>query len=107
MPAHLAETYRKTSPHPERLPSFFQKSVDRMLGFRDWPEAAVRSIAAPALVVIGDADIVRPEHAVEMAGLLPHARLAVLPLADHEGVVFARAGWLVPMVEAFLDEDVR
>jgi pimeloyl-ACP methyl ester carboxylesterase len=104
MPAHLAETYRKTSPHPERLPSFFQKSVDRMLGFRDWPEAAVRSIAAPALVVIGDADIVRPEHAVEMVGLLPHARLAVLPLADHEGVVFARAGWLVPMVEAFLGE---
>jgi pimeloyl-ACP methyl ester carboxylesterase len=104
MPAHLADAYRRTSPHPERLPSFFQKSVDRMLGFRDWPEAAVRSIAAPALVVIGDADIVRPEHAVEMVGLLPHARLAVLPLADHEGVVFARAGWLVPMVEAFLGE---
>ncbi len=101
------EAYRKSSPHPERLPSFFQKSVDRMLGFRDWPEAAVRSIAAPTLVVIGDADVVRPEHAVEMVGLLPHARLAVLPLADHEGVVFARGGWLVPMVEAFLDEDVR
>jgi len=107
MPPRLAEAYRRISPHPERLPSFFQKSVDRMLGFHDWPEAAVRSIAAPTLVVIGDADVVRPEHAVEMARLLPHARLAVLPLADHEGVVFARAGWLVPMVEAFLEEDVR
>lgn len=107
MPPQLAKAYRETSPHPERLPSFFRKSVDRMLGFRDWPEAAVRSIAAPALVVIGDADVVRPEHAVEMTHLLPRARLAVLPLADHEGVVFARAGWLVPMVEAFLDEDVR
>jgi pimeloyl-ACP methyl ester carboxylesterase len=78
-----------------------------MLGFRDWPEAAVRSIAAPTLVVIGDADVVRPEHAVEMTHLLPHARLAVLPLTDHETVVIARAGWLVPMVEAFLDEDGR
>ncbi|HEY6005300.1 MAG TPA: alpha/beta fold hydrolase [Anaeromyxobacter sp.] len=107
MPPHLAEAYRRTSPHPERLPSFFQKSVERMLGFRDWPEAALRSIAAPALVVAGDADIVRPEHAVEMARLLPHARLAILPLTDHEGVVFARAGWLVPMVEAFLDGDLR
>jgi pimeloyl-ACP methyl ester carboxylesterase len=104
MPPHLADAYRRTSPHPEQLPSFFRKSVDRMLGFRGWPESAVRSIAAPALVVIGDADVVRPEHAVEMARLLPHARLSILPLTDHEGVVFARAGWLVPMVEAFLDE---
>jgi pimeloyl-ACP methyl ester carboxylesterase len=105
MPPHLADAYRRTSPHPERLPSFFRKSVDRMLGFRDWPEATVRAISAPALVVAGDADIVLPEHAVEMAKLLPRARLAILPLTDHEGVVFARAGWLVPMVEAFLGED--
>jgi hypothetical protein len=63
MPPQLVKAYRETSPHPERLPSFFRKSVDRMLGFRDWPE--------------------------------------------HEAVVIARAGWLVPMVEAFLDEDGR
>ncbi len=107
MPPKLVKAYRETSPHPERLPSFFRKSVDRMLGFRDWPEAAVKSIAGPTLVVIGDADIVRPEHAVEMVHLMPHARLAVLPLADHDGVVNARAGWLLPMVQAFLDEDVR
>lgn len=105
MPEHLAEAYRRTSPHPERLPSFFRKSVDRMLGFRDWPDAIVRSIAAPALVVVGDRDVVLPEHAVELSRLLPRARLAILPLADHEGVVFARAGWLVSMVEAFLEED--
>jgi pimeloyl-ACP methyl ester carboxylesterase len=107
MPPRLAEAYRKTSPHPERLPSFFRKSVDRMLGFRDWPEEMLKGIAAPSLVVIGDADVVRPEHAVELAKLLPHARLAILPLTDHEGVVLARAGWLVPMVEAFLDGDGR
>jgi hypothetical protein len=34
---------------------------------------------------------------------LPHARVAVLPLTDDERVVHARAGWLLPMVEAFLD----
>jgi pimeloyl-ACP methyl ester carboxylesterase len=103
MPPGYQKVYRETSPHPERLPSYFKKSVDRMLGFRDWPEAQVRSIAAPALVVVGDADVVRPEHAVELVRLLPRARLAVLPLTDHDGVVNARAGWLVPMVEAFLD----
>jgi pimeloyl-ACP methyl ester carboxylesterase len=92
MPPRLAEAYRRTSPHPEQLPSFFRKSVERMLGFRDWPDDAVRSIAAPTLVVIGDGDVVRPEHAAELARLLPHARLAVLPLTDHDGVVFAHAG---------------
>jgi len=73
MPPELAEAYRKVAPHPERLPSFFQKSRDRMLGFRDWPDAAVRSIAAPTLVVIGDADVVRPEGALELVNRLPHA----------------------------------
>lgn len=104
LPPRFAEVYRRTSPHPERLASYFRKSVDRMLAFRDWPEPPLRAIAPPALVVIGDADVVRPEHAVALAALLPHARLAVLPLTDHEGVVMARAGWLAPMVEAFLDE---
>lgn len=103
MPAPFPEVYRRLSPHPDQLPTYFRKSVDRMLTFEDWPEAEVRSITAPALVVIGDADIVRPEHAVELAHLLPRARLAILPLADHDGVVNARAPWLGAMVEAFLD----
>jgi len=104
LPPGFAQVYRDTSPHPERLQSYFQKSVDRMLAFRDWPDAVVQSITAPALVVVGDADVIRPEHAVELARLLPHARLAVLPLTDHDGLVMARASWLAPMVEAFLDQ---
>jgi hypothetical protein len=47
--------------------------------FKDWPAEAIQSIQAPALVMIGDADSVRPEHAVEMFRLLPQGRLAVLP----------------------------
>jgi pimeloyl-ACP methyl ester carboxylesterase len=104
MPPHFADVYRRTSPHPDRLGSYFRKSVDRMLGFRDWPDATVRSIAAPTLVVIGDADIVRPEHAVEMTRLLPRARLAILPLTGHQAVVMERADWLVAMIVAFLGD---
>jgi pimeloyl-ACP methyl ester carboxylesterase len=105
MPAHFADVYRRTSPHPERLPSYFRKSVDRMLGFLDWPDAVVRSIAAPALVVVGDADVVLPEHAVEMTRLLPRARLAILPGTSHQAVVEEHAAWLLSMVEAFLADD--
>jgi hypothetical protein len=28
---------------------------------------------------VGDEDVVRPEHAIEMFRLLPHARLSILP----------------------------
>lgn len=50
-----------------------------MLEFQDWRPEDLRSIDAPTLILIGDADVVRPEHAVEMYRLLPHGRLAVLP----------------------------
>jgi len=78
-----------------------------VLAFPDWPDDAVGSIDAPTLVVAADADVVLPGHAAEMARLLPRGRLAILPLTDHGGLLFARAGWLQPMVEAFLDGDAR
>lgn len=53
-----------------------------------------------------DGDIVRPEHAVEMFRLLPHAQLAVLPGTDHMSLV-TRAEWQVSMIEAFLDAPTR
>ena len=79
MPGVLQEAYRQTSPHPDKLQSFHDKSVKRMLEFKDWRPEDVQSIQAPTLLVIGDADSVRPEHAVEMFRLLPHAQLAVFP----------------------------
>jgi pimeloyl-ACP methyl ester carboxylesterase len=102
MPAELREAYLKAAPHPERLQTFHDKSVKRMLEFKDMRDEEIRSIAAPTLVMIGDADVVRPEHAVEMFRLLPHARLAVLPGTDHMAIV-KRADWVVSMIEAFLD----
>ena len=62
----------------------------------------MQTIETPTMIIIGDADIVRPEHAVEVFRLLPHAQLAVLPGTDHMTLV-KRADWLVLMIEAFLD----
>jgi hypothetical protein len=36
-------------------------------------------------VIVGDADVMRPEHAVDLFRLLPHARLAVLPGRSNGG----------------------
>jgi pimeloyl-ACP methyl ester carboxylesterase len=103
MPVELKEAYLKVAPHPERLPTFHDKCVKRMLEFKDWRAQDIRSIDAPTMVMIADGDIVRPEHAVEMFRLLPHGRLAVLPGTDHMTLV-TRADWQVSMIEAFLDE---
>jgi pimeloyl-ACP methyl ester carboxylesterase len=71
-----------------------------MRNFKDIPADTVRAITAPTLVVGGDSDVMRPEHAVEEFRLLPHAQLAVLPGTDHMKVT-APTSWLVPMIEGF------
>jgi pimeloyl-ACP methyl ester carboxylesterase len=102
MPAELREAYLRVAPNPEDLPTFHNKCVKRMLEFKDWRPEDIQSIDAPTMVMIGDTDIVRPEHGVEMFRLLLHAQLAVLPGTDHMTLV-ERRDWLVSMIEAFLN----
>ena len=79
----------------------------------------MRSIAAKTMVIVGDADGVKPEHAAAMfklrgggdeeaaaSGMLqevPAARLVILPATSHIGIS-AELAVLVPMVSAFLDD---
>ena len=111
MPIELKDAYLRVAPNPKNLPILHDKCVKRMLEFKDWPDEEIRSINAPTLVFIGDADVVRPEHAVEMFRLLPHSQLAVLP-GGHgtyigEATVAKKGSKLpnlvVSMIEEFLD----
>jgi pimeloyl-ACP methyl ester carboxylesterase len=102
MPKELQNAYLAVAPYPEKLQSFFDKCVERMRNFKDIPDDVIRGISAPTLVIVGDDDVMRPEHAVEEFRLLPHARLAVLPGTDHMKVM-TRAEWIGPMVNEFLD----
>jgi pimeloyl-ACP methyl ester carboxylesterase len=82
-------------------------------------DAQMRSISAKTMVIVGDADGVKPEHAVAMfelrgggdeeaaaSGMLqkvPVARLVILPAMSHIGIS-GETAVLVPMVRAFLDD---
>ncbi len=101
MPAELQAAYRAVAPHPENLRLFHDKAAQRMRDFKDLPLEQLHAIAAPTLVVCGDADVVRPEHAVALSRLLPHAQLAILPGTDHMAMM-TRSVSLVPMIETFL-----
>lgn len=102
MPQELQEAYLKVAPQPENLRMMHDKAAQRVRDFKDIPADAIRSIAPSTLVVVGDADVIRPEYAVDTFRLLPHAQLAVLPGTDHM-LVTARSGWLVPMIGGFLN----
>lgn len=105
MPAELRDAYLKVSPHPEKLQSFHEKCRERMLSFRDMKEADLRSIRAPALVMVGDHGDVSVTHAEETRRLLPGSRLAVLPGTDHMEMP-KRGEWQASMIELFLDAPV-
>jgi pimeloyl-ACP methyl ester carboxylesterase/RimJ/RimL family protein N-acetyltransferase len=101
MPAELRDAYLSTAPSPGLLPSFFEKSVQRMRDFKGWTPAQIRSVRAPVLLVLGDRDIVRVEHAAQMQNLLSGAWLAVLPATDHMAIPH-RAASVAPIVDEFL-----
>ena len=105
MPLELQKAYLATAPHPEQLPSFFAKSVQRMRDFKGWTPAQIQRIHAPTLLVLGDRDVVRVEHAAQMQHLLPDARLAVLPATDHMAMT-ERAADVARLVDGFLPRSV-
>lgn len=79
MPQSLRDAYQEVAPHPENLQSFFDKGTQRMRDFKDIPEGSLRGIGSPALVIVGDRDFVRPEHALETQRLIANSQLAILP----------------------------
>jgi pimeloyl-ACP methyl ester carboxylesterase len=119
-PEHLAgtpfeESYARSAPHPEDWPRLVEKVKEMSQHLVEWSPETIDAITKPTMVVIGDSDIVQPEHAVELFRLLgggvagdlvgqPRSRLAVLPGTTHLTLV-RRAAWLTPMIEEFLDAD--
>ena len=79
MPQPLKDAFLRVNPNERALRRMHDKDAARMRSFRDVPDDAVRSVRAPTLIVVGDRDIVGPEHAAELARLIPGARLLVLP----------------------------
>lgn len=107
------EAYRRVAPDPDAWTSLVVK-VNRLdrAGEPSWSRDRLAGLHVPTLLINGDADIVRPEHVVEMFRLLgggapgdpagrTRAQLALLPGTSHESVL-DRVVWLSSMILAFL-----
>ncbi|RTL69057.1 MAG: alpha/beta fold hydrolase [Pseudonocardiaceae bacterium] len=115
----VEKAFMEHTPDPAAFEAYMDKMKVLNVEDQEISDDEMRSIAAPTMVIIGDADSVRPEHAVEMfrlrgggdeqaaaSGMLsgpPPARLVILPAMSHVGLS-GEATVLVPMVTAFLDD---
>ena len=79
MPQVLKDAFLAVNPDSAKLKTMHDKDAARMGGFRDVPDAAVRGVPTPTLIIAGDRDVTRLEHAIELSRLFPDARLLVLP----------------------------
>ncbi len=79
MPQPLKDAFLRVNPDMQKLKTMHDKDAARMQSFKDVPDDLVRSVRAPTLIVLGDQDIVKPEHAVELTRLISGARLLILP----------------------------
>jgi pimeloyl-ACP methyl ester carboxylesterase len=107
------EEYMRIAPRPEDFATLFAKKNEMDQHTENIPAEAVAAIEAPVLIVIGDSDLVRPEHAVEMFRLLgggvfgdlagmPNSQLAILPGAMHSTLT-QETDMLLAMIPRFLD----
>jgi len=111
MPQALKDAFLRVNPDPAKLRNMHDKDLARMRNFQDVPDAEVAAIRAPTLVMLGDHDVVRPEHGFELTKLIPGSRLLILPggHGDYLGEADATpegSPWpalTAGLVEAFLD----
>jgi pimeloyl-ACP methyl ester carboxylesterase len=115
----VSEAFRRHTVDPEAFVAYVEKM--RVLGIADQniSDAEMHSIQAKTMVVVGDADGVRPEHAIAMFRLrgggdeqaaatgaitgVPPARLVILPATSHTAIP-AAVPVLEPMITEFLDD---
>jgi pimeloyl-ACP methyl ester carboxylesterase len=106
------QAYLRVAPDPSRWPVLVAKNRELDRTFAGWADEDIRAVTAPTLLIIGDSDIVRPEHTVQMFRLLgggvvgdlaglPASQLAILPGTTHVGLL-DRVDWLQSMILEFL-----
>jgi pimeloyl-ACP methyl ester carboxylesterase len=110
----MYQLYASVAPKPEDWPVLLTKLGELLGQDYDWSDE-VAAIEAPTMIVVGDADSVRPAHAVRFFELLgggradagwdgsemSNARLAVLPATTHYEIFSSPT--LASAVTPFLD----
>jgi pimeloyl-ACP methyl ester carboxylesterase len=115
----VEKAFKEHTPDAAAFDAYLEKMKVLSIDDQNITDAEMRSISAQTMVIVGDADAVKPEHALAMFRLrgggdedaaasgalqeVPAARFVVLPATSHIGIA-GESAVLVPMVSAFLDD---
>ena len=117
----MYELYSRIAPRPDDWTNLWAKMGEMLRQDYDW-STEVAELAAPTMLIFGDADSVSPAHASEFFGLLgggqrdggwdrsgmtPH-RLAILPATTHYDIFSspALASTAAPFLDAPMPENM-
>jgi pimeloyl-ACP methyl ester carboxylesterase len=103
-PSDIRDAYVAVSPDgAAHWPLLLARVKKMWLAFDGWDDIELSKIRAPVMVMVGDADWVRTEYAVELHRAIADSRLFVVPGTEHP-TFRQRPEWVNPVVEAFLAE---
>ncbi len=105
--------YQRLSPNPENFPMLVTKLTELTKRLQDVSPDKIRAIQAPTLIMVGDADNIRLEHALDLYKLrgggvpgdivgAPASQLAIIPGATHV-TIHDRVDVLAMFTNEFLD----
>jgi pimeloyl-ACP methyl ester carboxylesterase len=112
MPEQLKAAYQQIAPDSNGLQIMHDRDARRMVNFKDIPDDKIKSIKAPTLIIIGDKDVITPEHALELHRQIAGSELAIIPGGHGEYIGeittikpdFKESDLVVPMIEKFLNK---
>jgi pimeloyl-ACP methyl ester carboxylesterase len=115
----VEKAFKEHTPDANAFDAYLEKMKVLNINDQDISDEEMRSISAKTMVIVGDADGVKLEHALAMfklrgggdeeaaaSGVLqkvPAARLVVVPAMSHIGIS-GQSELLAPMVSAFFDD---
>lgn len=112
MPEQLQVGYKKVAENPDDLQIMHDRDAKRMVNFKDIPDEQIMAIKVPTLIIIGDKDIITPQHAIELHNQIANSELAIIPGGHGEYIGeittltsdFKESELVIPMIEKFLDK---
>ena len=112
MPEQLKQGYKKVAADTNGLQRMHDRDAKRMVNFKDIPNEQIESIKAPTLIIIGDKDVITPEHALDLHRQIKNSELAIIPGGHGEYIGeittltpdFKESDHVVPMIEKFLEK---
>ena len=100
----MSKDYARLSPTPDQFDAFVGQISEMWATQPNWTDAQVAAITVPTQIVVGDHDeAILPAHSEKIAGLIPGAKLVILPDASHFAMLQA-SGEYTAAVRAFIDQ---